>query len=301
MKRYKKQIFSLFSLLIILAGCSRFNGIRKPLYDGEPVIPDEEALDIYQQSREVTGAEKDYYFRYPFSQDIKQTASDYPNEEPVLLEDVEYTIGEDLPAGRATLLGNESVFTSGNYDAHVGNFIIRDELDEVYFENLFHSDYGQLVAQVDLIPGHTIEIIGDDPEITVFYSSELPEDPYILMDPPELLINLDELDIQQPIIYDEATETIHLAAGIYEVGEHLEAGIYEVTAVHAVHNTEMYLFRKGEEVRVFELILSGFPEENEAVSTELVNEMYPQIELQEGDKIYPNLVSTLTLQKVSEE
>lgn len=294
----KKQIFFFLLLLMLLTGCTSFNGLRQPLYDGQPVEPDEEAIATYQESREITGDQKEYYTRYPFSQDITQPSLDYPNEAPIFLGEGDYTIGDEVPAGRASLLGNESVFVSENYDVQVGNFIIRDETGDVYFENLFHPTYGQLEAQVDLLPGHTIEIIGDNPEITVFYTPDFPDDPYLLMDPPELLVNLDELEVTQPLVQNDAQKSLQLTAGIYEVGEHIEPGIYDMTAVGAPHNTEMYVFSEGEEVRVFELLV------NEGIDGEIENsstELNPQIKLQVGDKVYLNLVSLLELQKVAAE
>jgi len=293
----KKSFLFIFSLMfMLLTGCSQFQGLRQPLYDEEPVIPDEEAIARYQDAGEIVGQEKEHYFRHTFSQDIYQASQDYPTAEPVLLNAGSYTIGDDLPAGRATLLGNESTFGSENSDVHVGNFIIYDEAGDVYFENLFHTEYGPLVAQVDLLPGHTIEIIGETPEITVFYEPTLPEDPYILMDPPEVLVNLDELETEHPIVRNENNQTIRLTAGIYEVGEHLDPGIYDITSVEAVHNTEMYLFHEGEDPRVFELITNTPP-----ASEQDTQEEPNQIELQAGDKIYPNLVHALELQSVSED
>lgn len=284
---------------VLLVGCSDFNGLRDPLYDGKPVKPDEEAIDIYHETREITGAEKDYYIRYPFSSAITDSSLSYPEEEPVLLEDGKYVIGEDLPTGRATLIGNESVFGSENTVIHVGNLTIRDAEEELYFENVFHSEYGPLVTQVDLIDGHTLEIIGTGPEITVFYSESLPDDPYILMDPPELLVNLERLDFEQPIIEDE--KSVRLTAGIYEVGNHLEPGTYELGAVYAPHNTEMVVFREGEELKVYELLTTAMPAEGEEAVEVQDEGASPKIELQAGDKIYPSLVRTLELVKVTGE
>ena len=293
--RIKRLSVRLLGLLLFLSGCSNFNGIRKPLYNGEPVAPNEEAIAVYQTSREVIGTEKEYYLRYPFSEIILESSLTYSNAEPVLLEEGTYTVGEDIPSGRVSLIGNESVFTSENNAVHVGNFMIRDVLGAVYFENLFHSEYGQLVAQVDFIQGHTIEIIGDDPQITVFYQAEIPEDPYLLMDPPELLKNLDRLDFQQPIIRNGASVT--LTAGIYEVGEHLAPGHYEILTVAAPPNTALVRFRSGEEPAVYEL-LQTFEMEEE--STLEMSRDYPKIELKAGDKIYPSLVRTLQLVKVAD-
>lgn len=286
-----KQFRTAFLLLtfLFLSGCSPFTGLRKPLYDGSPVEADEEAIAVYQESYEITGFEKEYYMRYLFSEDIHLESLNYPEEEPVLLEEGLYTIGEDLPAGRVSLLGNESVFTAENNVVHVGNMIIRDEEGKVYFENLFHSTYGQLVAQVDFIEGHTIEIIGSDPEITVFYADEFPENPYILMDPPQLLLNLDRLVTPQPVVMDEEANSVQLTAGIYEVGVHLEPGLYEIQTVIAPHATELFLFHEDEEVRVFELL----PSEEKDM------EEFPQIELIEGDKIFSSLVSQLELVQVN--
>lgn len=278
---------------VVLIGCSGFNGIRQPLYDGKPVEVDEEAIGTYETSREVTGEEKEYYLRYPFSDTIYEESLGYPEVEPILLEEGEYVIGENLPAGRVSLLSNESFFSSENTVIHVGNLTIYDEQKTVYFENLFHSEYGQLAAQVDLIPGHQIEIIGERPEITVFYEENFPEEPYILMDPPEVLVNLGRLDVRNPVIHEE--DGVELSSGIFEVGVHIEAGRYEIQHVDAPHNTEMYLFQAGEEERVFELLVS--PDLESAAEQE---EAYPTIELQRGDKIYLSLVRSLRLVNVDE-
>ena len=293
--RVKLLVTALTGMVLFLSGCSEFSGLRKPLYDGEPVAPNEEAITAYQESREIVGEEKAFYFRYPVSEAIYDASLAFTNDEPVLLEEGTYTIGEDLPAGRVSLIGNESVFTSENNAVHVGNMMIRDTADVVYFENLFHSDYGQLIAQVDFIEGHEIEIIGDDPQITIFYTAEIPEDPYVLMDPPELLVNMDRLAFQQPIVTDAASVT--LSAGIYEVGEHLEAGHYEIKTIQAPHNTEMIRFRAGEEPAVYELIQTHEMEED---SAEEIDMDYPMINLEVGDKIYTSLVRTLQLVKVAE-
>lgn len=295
MKQYNRNLLRLILLafFFLLAGCSDFNGIRTPLYDGEPVAPNDEAISTYQQSREIIGEEKAFYLRYPFSEDIYQSSLDFTNDSPVLLEAGSYVIGEDIPAGRASIIGNESVFTSENNAVHVGHFMIRDSENMVYFENVFHSDYGPLVAQVDFIHGHTIEIIGDDPEITVFYGPELPADPYQLMDPPELLVNMDRLEFNQPIVIDEAQSAVTLTAGIYEVGIHLEPGHYEIKTVQASHSTELIRFRSGAEPAVFELHLSAEIADTSDVAL-------PIIELQTGDKIYPSLVDQLELVRVKE-
>ena len=296
MRNYRKSLLLtvLILLLTFMTGCSDFAGLRKPLYNGNPVDPNEEAIKAYQESGEIVGTEKDFYFRYPFSEAIYNDSLTYTNEEPLLLGEGTYIIGEDIPAGRVSLLGNESVFSSENNAVHVGNMMIRDEEDMVYFENLFHSDYGQLITQVDFIENHTIEIIGNDPQITVFYSEEFPEDPYILMDPPQVLVNLGRLETPQPVIKEG--QSIQLTAGIYEVGKHIEAGQYTIQIVRAPHNTEFFRFRAGEEPVVYELLQTTEMEN----AGELENISYPTIEFEDGDKIYPNLIHTLKLLKVNE-
>ena len=279
---------SILLLLLLLSGCRSFAGWRSPLYDGSPVQSNDEAISIYEKSQEIVGSEKDYYMRYPFSADLHLESLTYPDEEPVLLKEGLYTIGVDLPAGRVSLLGNESVFTSENIAVHVGNMIIRDETGAVYFENLFHSDYGQLVAQVDFLADHTIEIIGTNSEITVFYTEKFPEDPYLLMDPPEVLVNLDRLETQQPIVIDEEENRVQMTAGIFEVGRHLKPGLYEMKTVIAPHATELFLFHEGEDIRVFELL-----------PVEEASGPFPQIELTEGDKLFLSLVSQLELRRMN--
>lgn len=297
----KRNVTLSFSvMLLVLSGCSEFTGIRQPLYDGKIIEENKEAIAVYHETGEIIGEEKEYYFRYPFSEDIYKPSLDYTGDSPVLLNNGEYIIGEDIPVGRVSLLGNESVFSPENYEAHVGNFIIYDEAGEVYFENMFHSLYGPLVAQVDFISKHRIEIIGADAEVSAFYTNEFPEDPYLLMDPPQILETLGRIDVQQPITVTADITT--LTAGIYEVGIHLEPGTYEVIDFFAAHNTEMYVFHEGEEPRVFELILDSDTldrvDEEVIDVVDEVEEKNIQIELQEGDKIYPNLVSILKLKRI---
>jgi len=303
MKKFSRLFFGL-SVGFILSGCHSFMGVRQPLYDGQLVEPDGEAITTYEKTGEVIGEEKKYYFRYAFSEDIYQPSLEYTEEDSVLLTDGKYEIGEDLPAGRVSLLGNESTFVPDNYEGHVGNLKIYDGKGEVYFENLFHSLYGPLVAQVDFRPGHTIEIVGNDAEISVFYTENFPEDPYELMDPPPILENLGRIGVEQPLSKDG--EIVNLTTGIYEVGVHLEAGIYEVVDVFAPQSTELYLFREGEEPRVFELTLNEIIYNVDAEGMEEIPEEAPEVdpiqfELQDGDKIYPNLVSALVLSRVADE
>ena len=294
----KKTIpYLLAIILLFLTSCSKYTGLRTPLYDGEPIKPNEAAIELYRSTAEVSGAEKEFYIRYPFSHDILQKSLDYPNEKPFLLEEGSYVIGEDLPAGRASLLGNESSFSTENYDVHVGNLVVRDAVGTIYFENLFHSEYGQLTTQFDLIPGHEITIIGKEAEITVFYEESLPKDPYILMEVPDLIKNLDRINVQQPLEIFEAGKIVRLTAGIYEVGLHFEAGEYILSDLIAPHNTEMYIFRESSSPRVIELLM-GDPKDLEA-SQDLDEKA--KIKLVAGEKIYLNLVKQLDLIFLEEE
>lgn len=301
MRKFNKQkvVFGFAAVtLLFLTSCSKYTGLRTPLYDGQAIKPNEPAIETYRTTAEVIGAEKDYYIRHSFSEDMLQKSLTYPNEEPFLLEEGRYIIGEDLPAGRASLLGNESSFSTENYDVHVGNLIVRDEVGEVYFENLFHSEYGQLTAQFDLLPGHEITIIGKDAEITVFYQDRLPADPYILMDLPDLIENLDRMNVQQPIQILEERGIVYLTAGIYEVGQHLAAGEYILSNLIAPHHTEMYIFDESSTPRVIELLM-GKP--TDLVESQESLKERAKIELIDGEKIYLSLVNRLELIRSEEE
>lgn len=280
-------------VLLFLTSCANFEGLRSAHYDGDPVTENELAIKKYHDDSEIIDKEKEYYIRYSLSKDILKPSLDYSHEEAFLLEDGQYIIGEDLPAGRVSLLGNESIFTSENYDVHVGNMIIRDEQGDIYFENLFHSAYGVLVSQLDFIDGHEIEVIGKESQITVFYSEDFPDNPYELMELPELIQNLGQEDLLDPIRIFENGETINLRAGIYEVGRHLESGQYEVRKIEAPHHTEMYIFRKNIDPQVIEL-LQNKPNNSENEKQDKATNVV-KIELKDGDKIYLQLVNNLEL------
>ena len=76
MKKLNRLFFGL-SAGLVLSGCSSFMGLRQPLYDGQSMEPKQEAIDIYEKTGEIIGEEKEYYFRYPFSQDIYQPSLEY--------------------------------------------------------------------------------------------------------------------------------------------------------------------------------------------------------------------------------
>ena len=288
----KRLLYPIFLLFLILSSCSDFEGFRTARYDGQKVIKEEEAILDYQNHSEITGEAKEYYLRYQFSQDILNSSLDYPSEKAYLLEEGTYQVGRDIPSGRVSLLGNESVFTSENYAVHVGNMIIRDEDGLIYFENLFHSSYGQQVVQIDFIEGHVIEIIGKDSQITAFYSEDFPSDPYILMDLPELIQTRGIESVNNPIQKDKKEQKIELAAGIYEVGVHLKEGSYQIESLEAPHHTEMYIFRKNINPIVIELVIED-SEENE------LENIPPVITLKDGDKIYLHLVKRLIFRKIN--
>jgi hypothetical protein len=324
------RLIILSSFLLFLSACSSFGGIRTPRYDGQPIEADPVKIEAFQTSNEIIGEEKEFYLPESISEEIRAESLSYIEHDPILLGEGTYVIGEDLPAGRVSLNGQKEnpqiVFPSDEYipgapmeetGNKVGTLYIRDEAGDLYFENMFHSLYGVLITQVDFIEGHTIEIIGEQADVVVFYADEIPEDPYIFdtrqeefdaqfedLEEGEFVESYSEVEImpfeqEQPVNILDNGEIIHLKAGIYEVGEHFAPGLYEMSNGWVPTHSAAYLFREGEEVRVFEVadILYSRPwaiEEPEPV------EHPPTIDLQTGDKFYLSYIDNLTLTKVEE-
>lgn len=315
--KIKKSLIASFLLVVSLfvSGCSSFSGIRTPKFDGEPFEINEEKITAYQNAQEVIGEEKEYYIQEPFSEDILNSSLDYIEHEPFLLKEGSYVIGEDLPAGRVNLYGQAymssmdgEVPTPNIPSFSAGTLFIHDLEGDLYFENMFHELYGTTQAQVDFIEGHTIEITGVEPAFVVFYDSEIPEDPYIF-DPryvpsgerEEISETEEAQDLlvvpaerPQPIEISEDGKIVELQAGIYEVGVHFEPGIYEISETGGpllLEYTEIFLFREGEETRVFEVYNSMIPEEALSSSKEVMG----TLELKEEDKIYPSYMNFLQL------
>ncbi|WP_080145841.1 hypothetical protein [Marinilactibacillus piezotolerans] len=276
----------------LLSGCAGFTGLRTPLYDGEPVQYNEEAAEIYEERQEVTGDEKAYYFRYELSPDLWEPALSFTEAEPIILEEGTYEVGTDLPAGRAVLQGADSEFAPHLRIIHVGNITIYDDQEKVYFESLFNDASGIKYATVDLKLGHTVEVIGDSPEITVSYTeSALP------------------------------ASGNQLIAGQYEVGKQIEPGTYQLANIQAPRKTILYWLQQGlENPRVIELIPSGGLLTEEVLleqwenglisSTEYELQMEkmtsgqendPTIEFETGDKIYLPMLHSLELNKIESE
>lgn len=324
-KSYKIKKSLIGSLLLVVSlfvsGCSSFSGIRTPKFDGEPFEINEEKITAYQNSQEVIGEEKEYYIQKPFSEDVLNPSLDYIEHEPFLLKEGSYVIGEDLPAGRVNLYGQAYMSSmDGEVPApnipsfSAGTLFIHDLEGDLYFENMFHELYGTTQAQVDFIEGHTIEITGVEPAFVVFYDSEIPEDPYIF-DPryvpsgeteeiseaeeaQDLLVG--PMERSQPIEISEDGKIVELQAGIYEVGVHFEPGTYEINETGGpllLEYTEIFLFREGEETRVFEVHNSMVPEDALSSSEEVMG----TLELEEGDKIYPSYMNFLQLIRINEK
>lgn len=286
--RQCKLLFLSLTASGLLAGCAGFTGIRTPLYDGEPIVYDEEAATIYDEHKEIVGKEKEHYLRDDYSSDMWGSSLEFTEEESVLLEQGSYVIGKDLPAGRAVLHGEDSNFAPNMRIIHVGTLTITDEDNSIYFKTLFNDASGIKDAVVDLREGHTIEIVGDGPEVSVSYDSTA----------------------------DLSSEN-QLIAGIYEVGKHIEPGSYEITNISAPRTTELYWFQKEKEPRVIELVVSGYAmtEEEldierekgninateyelqlEAIKNSASNQ--PTFTLELGDKLYIPMIFSLELVKM---
>lgn len=339
MAKNNVRFLFLSSSLLFLSGCSSFTGVRTPLYDGEPFIPQTDAIAAYNESGEILGETKELYMPETFSEDILKPSMDYIDHEPILLEEEgTYTVGVDVPASRVTLFGEKndpSLIIDFNADPfappkpeeyEVGTMTIRDADGNFYFENMFHVHYGVLVTQVDLIEGHTIEITGNNPKVVLFYEDILPEDPYIFdtrWEEYTAEIEAEGLEIvehseedlagvpgfdpssfvqEQPVVISEEEGTIAINAGIYEVGVHLVAGTYEITEELVPNHTAMYVFRDSLEPKVFDISnnIFGLGHSQFFMNSDHMDDKRPIIELKDGDKIYPHYVNHILLTKMNE-
>lgn len=282
------QIFGTIMLIGFLAGCSSYAGIRTPTYDGEPVQIDEEAVAAYRDHREIIGKNKELYLKESISPSLNDPALDFTGEDPVLLESGHYTIGEDLPAGRVYMRGTDSDFAPDKRMIHVGTVTIMDEEDHLYFETLFNDAAGIKEAYVDLREGHTIKVVGENPEVMVHY-----EDPM-------------QVD----------TRTI-LITGQYEVGKQIDSGVYEIANVVAPGVGSMYWYQGDEIPRIIELSMPQATMTKEELANErkdgYINEteyqlqleaieqaetQRPTVSLEAGDRLSIPMVHTLELIKV---
>lgn len=325
------------SIALFLSGCSSYSGLRTPKYDGEPFVPEQEKIVAFEKGREIIGEEQEHYLPEPFSTAILDPTLDYVAHEPMILEEGTYTVGEDIPTSRVTIMGEKEdpelsienfvdpAAPSKPDEYRVGTMTIHDPEGQLYFENMFHPYYGVQIIQVDLIEGHTIEINGHFPELVIFFEEFLPSDPYIFdtrweeylaeleqegyerVEMPEQIeipgeSAEDESDYfkHQPLKIIDPGKTLELKAGIYEVGVHFEAGTYEVTEQSSPTHTELFLFRQGEEPRIFDMSknLYGLFHRHGFMNMDNSDGIKATFELQPGDKIYPHYVDYMLLTKI---
>ena len=282
--------------LFLLSGCASFTGIRTPQYDGEPIVADEEAIDLYAESYLIHEDYSEKYFRYELSDTLFEPSLPFSANESIVLEEGSYIVGEDVEAGRVYMVGEPSNFSSDARIFHTGNLTITDEEGVIAFESHFQDYTGVMQAVVDLREGHTIEITGNDPIITLTYEES-------------------ELDTE----FLENEQAIELITGHYEVGEHLEAGTYRIESFYVPRTAAVYRFSQTGEVSVFELdarfsFEPGItPEKNEEylqwgliseeeyeqTNEDNLNQVQDRasIELEDGDKLYLPMIHSLVLVK----
>lgn len=305
----KKNLLLSPLLLLVLSGCSSFAGLRTPLYDGEPVEPNEEAIEEYAQTQKINEENEANYFRYPLSETLSEPSLDFSDEERVTLEKGRYTVGEDLPSGRVMFEGHPSDFNPDVFIIRAGNVTVFDAEGVVAFENHFQENSGVMRAVVDLRDGQIIEVEGDTPEITVHYNEEALSN--ALMPGPEML---SESDSESG---EDQTSAVTLLAGHYEVGKHLEAGTYALENVSAPRTAVLFHFTE-DDTEVVELTqnrgvrpmmppevleewlqFGRITEKEYEQNMELIENLPEKavIELNEGDKLYLPMVNSLELVK----
>lgn len=310
----KKQWLLAPALLLILTGCSSFAGIRTPLYDGEPVEPNDEAIEAYVETQKINEENEAYYFRYPLSETLTEPSLDFSDTETVTLEKGSYTVGEDLPSGRVLFEGHPSDFNPDVFIIRAGNVTVYDTEGVVTFENHFQENSGVMRAVADLREGQTIEVEGETPEVFVHYNKDAAENASAPGTETSEVPESDETSDQEPV------STVHLIAGHHEVGKHLDAGMYSFEAVMAPRTPVLYHFHDGN-IDVIELTgnrgvrpmlppaeleewyeMGRITEEEYELNKELIENQPDKavIELNDGDKLYLPMLDLLELKKIKE-
>lgn len=299
----KKYLILSPLLLLIFSGCSNFAGLRTPLYDGEPVEPNEAAIEEYAQTQKINEENEAHYFRYPLSESLFEPSLDFSDEEMVTLEKGAYTVGEDLPSGRVIFEGHPSDFSPDVFIIRAGNVTVYDTEGVVTFENHFQENSGVMQAVVDLREGQTIQVEGETPEIFVHYNEDAAG-----TDPES------ETEMEAE---PDSSRTVALMAGHYEVGRHLDAGTYAFESISAPRTPVLYHFTDGD-IEVVELTqnrgasprfppdvleewfeLGRITEEEYEQNKELIESKPDKavIELADGDKLYLPMLNRLELEK----
>ncbi|GEK91099.1 hypothetical protein [Alkalibacterium kapii] len=288
----KKPIILVSLLFMFLTGWS-FAGIRTPLYDGEPVEPNEAAIDRYASTQQIDADNEENYFRYPLSDTLFEPSLEFSDREAVTLKVGTYRVGEDLPEGRVIFEGQPSDFSPQVFTIRAGNVTVYDTDGDVTFENHFQERAGVMQAVADLREGQTVKVDGETSEIHAHYNKE------------DLLNDFDIKATSGP----ESSE--FLRAGHHEVGKHIKAGLYTLEEFSAPRTSVIYHFTEGK-IEVVELTHNrggrpsppelngvmfkiegeGTPESEDDQSNEVKKAV---ISLKEGDKLYLPMVDWLEL------
>ncbi|SFC61164.1 hypothetical protein SAMN04488102_11326 [Alkalibacterium subtropicum] len=307
----KKKRFLTPVMLLVLSGCSNFAGLRTPLYDGEPVETNEEAIEEYAQTQKINEENEAHYFRYPLSETLFDPSLEFSGAERATLQKGSYTVGEDLPSGRVIFEGHPSDFSPEVFIIRAGNVTVYDSSGAVAFENHFQEDIGVMQAVADLREGQIIEVEGDKPEIYVHYNEAS------FYGGRELEPSLESDNASETGSDTNPMPTVSLMAGHYEVGRHLDAGTYALKSIRAPRTPVLYHFTDGN-IEVVELtrnrggsqgpppeVLEEWVElgritEEEYEQTKELTDNQPDkavIELNDGDKLYLPMLDRLELEK----
>lgn len=271
----KKKGFALLALIPLLGACSDFVGLSSPYYNGRAIERNEEAIAAYAEANEIIGEEKenfptlpDFFFR---------EALDYIGETNVwaITEDHPLVVGEHIPEGRYTV----------SLQMQSGYFTISDDSsDEILFQTLLNSSMP--VFELNLYEG--MRLTSND-RVPRGSASTIPR----------LLLHN---EYTEPFMNFYGPETApapplgegeyKLSSGIHHVGTHIEPGRYRLVPPFTYPSGVKYAYLLNEDgtYRIFEL----------TVSANLEKESGMDIELAEGQILYINDISSVTLTSMEE-
>lgn len=181
-----KQI-SVLLMTLFLAGCG-FSGIMPEKYDGQALMVDEEAAELYEHENKLlnSGMEDRFHF---LNTTVESTAEN--TGEAIMITSGSYQIGEDIEEGRYEIgRGDTSAGALVTYDSEGARIL---EIAMGYFTE-------QII--LDLSDGMVLDYKSRDAEI--------------------------ELVPAEEAMVTAGNERVIIPAGIHEVGKHLDSGEYSL-------------------------------------------------------------------------
>ncbi len=231
-----KKTFLLLLTIPLLAACSTSTGIANQRYNGRVIEMNEEAITAYDKRQEIIGSEKEAVAIDIPDFFLESSLEWAGQEEPFPLTEDVLVVGQDISAGRYTIIKSEKMPS--------GYLTVADSNSNVIFEHFL--DYNFDTLELNLHEGLQLWANeGREPRLELYGTRIEPGSNMVHIGGPEA----PPLEENETLLYN----------GVHHVGVEIDAGLYDVKVLPSYSGSGsnyLYLLDPNGHFQLFELKVS---------------------------------------------